>query len=196
MKLNANKIARMGILSALSVLLMLVIHFPIFPSAAFLEFDIANVPILIGTFLYGPIEGLIITFVVCVIQAATVSQASGIAGAFMHFVATGTLVIVAGYIYKKVHTLKGAIIGLIAGSLAMTGAMVLLNLVVTPRFLGVPVEVIVPMLLPIIVPFNIIKSFGNSLIVLLVYKSAGRVLRIPQKTLTQSVEGKDFKAVK
>jgi riboflavin transporter FmnP len=40
-------------LAAISLLLVYLIHFPIFPGAAFLEYDMADVPILIATFLFG-----------------------------------------------------------------------------------------------------------------------------------------------
>ncbi|MFQ9412551.1 MAG: hypothetical protein ACLR1T_18100 [Evtepia gabavorous] len=39
------------------LLLVYVIHFPIFPAASFLEYDPADIPILIGTFAYGPLAG-------------------------------------------------------------------------------------------------------------------------------------------
>ncbi len=186
MKFNANKLAKMGMLSALSIILMMLVRFPIIPAAPFLEYEPADVPILIGTFLYGPIEGLIITIVVSVIQALTVSSRSGWIGAVMHIVATGSFVIIAGWIYKRIHTLKGAIIALVAGSFSMTVVMVGLNLYVTPKFLNTPVEVVIGLLLPAIIPFNLIKSFGNSLIVMLVYKSIGRILKIPQKKTNHS----------
>lgn len=188
MRFSANKIAKMGMLSALSIILMMVVRFPIIPIAPFLEYEPADVPILIGTFLFGPVEGLIITIVVSIIQALTVSSGSGWIGAVMHIIATGTFVIVAGVIYKRLHTLKGAIFALVAGSISMTIAMVGLNLYITPKFLNTPVETVVALLMPAIIPFNLIKSFGNSLIVILVYKSVGRILRIPQKKTNQLFE--------
>jgi len=177
MRMDVNKMVKLGVLSALGVVLMLLVRFPIFPAAPFLVYDAGDVPALIGAFIYGHGAGLIITVVVSVIQAMTVSADAGWIGAVMHIAATGTMVIAAGLIYKRVHTLKGAIIALIAGSLGMTAVMVLLNLILTPIFLGAPIEVVKAMLLPIIIPFNLIKSFGNSLITMLVYKSVGKVLR-------------------
>ena len=68
---NKNAIDRMvklGLLTALSILLVYLIHFPIFPSASYLEYDMADVPILIGTFLFGPLWGLLLTFAVSLLQ--------------------------------------------------------------------------------------------------------------------------------
>ena len=91
--------------TALSVVLVYLIHFPIFPSASFLEYDPADIPILIGTFAFGPIAGIILTVVASGIQALTVSAASGLYGFLMHIIATGVVVIVAGCIYKAKHTM-------------------------------------------------------------------------------------------
>ena len=177
MKINVNQMVKMAVLSALSIVLMVLIRFPIIPGASFLEYEPADVPILIGTFIYGPWAGLVITLVVALIQAATLSASGGWVGFVMHLIATGTLVIVAGNIYKRFHTMKGAFIALMAGSLCMTLIMIPSNLFFTVKFYGMPYETVKNMLVPAIIPFNLIKAFTNSIIVSLVYKSVAKVLR-------------------
>lgn len=188
MKISTNKMVKMGVLSALSIILLMLVRFPIIPSAPFLEYEPADVPVLIATFIFGPLEGLIVTVVVSVIQALTVSAASGWVGLVMHVIATGTLVLVAGTIYIKIHTIKGAIIALIAGSLCMTLVMIPSNLFFTVNFFGVPYDVVKGMLLPAIIPFNLIKSFTNSVVVMLVYKSVGRILGGQVGSCTRSTQ--------
>lgn len=177
---NTGRLVRLGMLAALSLLLVYFIRFPIFPSAAFLEYDMADVPILIGTFLYGPLWGLVLTAVVSTLQWLLVSQSSGFIGALMHFIATGSYVIFAGLIYRRWRCRTGAITGLIAGSLAMIGMMIPLNLIFTVGFMGVPRQVVVDMLVPVIIPFNAIKTMANGLLTFLLYKSVARVLRLEQ----------------
>ena len=176
MKIKTKQLTQMAVLAAMSILLVYLIRFPIFPAAPFLEYDPADIPIFIGAFLFGPVGGLVLTGVVCVLQGLTVSSASGIIGILMHFFATGAFVLVAGNIYKKNRTRKGAIIGLSFGIVAMTVTMVIWNLALTPFFLGIPVEAVIPMILPIIVPFNIIKAGTNAAITFIVYKSVGKVI--------------------
>ena len=65
---SVQRLAQLGLLAAISIVLVYLIHFPIFPSAAYLEYDMANVPILIGTFLFGPYWGLLLTATVSVLQ--------------------------------------------------------------------------------------------------------------------------------
>ena len=98
---NTLKLAKMGMLVAVSIVLVYFIHFPIFPAVAFLEYDPADIPILIGTFAFGPVAGVLLTVVTAVIQGLTVSAASGLYGILMHIIATSTMVLVAGIIYKK-----------------------------------------------------------------------------------------------
>ncbi|HOJ10341.1 MAG TPA: ECF transporter S component [Clostridiales bacterium] len=176
MKFDTNKMVKIAVLSALAVVLMLILRFPIIPSAAYLEYDPADIPVLIGGFMYGPVAGLIITLIVSFIQAVTVSAASGWIGFAMHVIATGTLVIVSSLIYKKIHNFKGAIIALIAGSIAMTLVMIPSNLYFGPKF-GVPIEAVKAGLTVAVIPFNLLKSCINSVITMLLYKPLSRVLK-------------------
>jgi len=55
----------------------------------------------------------------------------------MNFLATGTLVFVSAQIYLLHHNKKGAIIGVIFGTIMMTLVMIPANLIITPIYLGV-----------------------------------------------------------
>lgn len=178
MKTDVNRVVRLAMLAALSVLLMFLVRFPIIPTAPFLEYDPGDIPALLGAFLFGPGAGFMITLAVSLIQAFTVSAGSGWIGAIMHLIATGTMVIVAGFIYKRFHTIKGGILSLILGALSMTLMMIPLNLYFTTKFLNVPYEVVEAMLIPAIIPFNLIKSTINCVLAFLVYKPVGKIMRV------------------
>ena len=77
---RTRKLPTMAMLAAISIVLVALIHFPIIPGATFLEYDPADVSILVGTFLFGPWAGLALTAVVSVIQGLTVSAGSGVIG--------------------------------------------------------------------------------------------------------------------
>lgn len=163
------RLAKMAMLVAISVVLVAIIHFPIFPAVAFLEYDPADIPILLGTFAFGPVAGILLTVVTSVLQGVTVSAASGAYGIIMHIIATSTLVIVAGLIYQRKKTKERAIIALVAGTLAMGVMMIVANLLITPLFMGVPRDVVWD-LMPFIVLFNVLKAGINSLVTFLLYK--------------------------
>lgn len=176
MKFSVKKLVTMAVLAALSIVLMMFIKFPIIPAAPYLIYEPADVPILIGSFLFGPLAGLVITGIVSAIQTLTSSSGNGLVGFFMHVAATGTFVITAGLIYKKFHNVKGAIIALAVGTLAMTAIMIPVNLIVQPNFFGVPIDVVKSLLLPAILPFNLIKAGLNSVLTFIVYKRISNIV--------------------
>ena len=164
----------MAMLAAISVVLVLLIRIP-YPPAPFLIYDPADIPIFIGAFAFGPMAGLALTFIVSFIQAFVLGG-DGLIGFFMHFVATGTFVVVAGYIYKKNKTRKNAVIGLVCGTIIMTVSMLLWNLLITPIFLGVPREAVIAMLGTVILPYNLLKAGINSVVTFIAYKSIAKIL--------------------
>lgn len=173
---TTRKLTTLAMLTAISVVLITLVHIP-YPLAPFLEYDPADIPIFIGTFLYGPIAGLSITLVVSLIQGLTVSSTSGGIGIIMHFLATGMFALSAGNIYRCQHTRRGAMNALVLGGLAMTVVMVFCNLIFTPIFLKTPIEEVVPMLLPTIIPFNLLKAGVNGIVTYFVYKPIARLVK-------------------
>ena len=63
------------------------------------------------------------------------------------------------------------------GVITMTVMMVLMNLIFTPIFMGTPVETVAGMLLPIIIPFNLMKASINAVATLLLYKAVSRFIK-------------------
>ncbi len=173
---KVRKLVVMAVLIAISVVLIYVIHVPLIPAAPFLEYDPADIPILIGAMAYGPVAGLILTVIASVIQGITVSVASGPWGILMHIIATGVLVVVASTIYKFRRTRLGAIIGLVCGTLAMGAVMVPANHFITPIWMGAPTDVVDALILPGILPFNLLKAGINSVVTFLVYKVVSRYI--------------------
>ncbi len=171
---STRKLVVMALMAALSIILVYLIRIP-FPGATFLEYDPADVPILIGTFIYGPWSGLLLTAVVSIVQGLTVSAQSGFIGIMMHFFATGAYVLVAGFIFSRKKTWKTAAVGLGAGALTMVITMIFWNIIFTPIFMGVPRNVVMPMIVPIIMPFNVIKAGVNGIVTLVTYKQIGKI---------------------
>ncbi len=170
-----KKITRLAMLGALSIVLALLIHLPIIPAAPFLEYDPADIPLLIATFLYGPWWGLALTAVVSVIQGLTVSAASGWIGIVMHVLATGSLCTVAGGIYQRKKTMGRAVLGLAAGALSMTAIMIPLNLAFIPLLYGASMEMVVALILPAIIPFNLLKAGINAVVTFIIYKPISKL---------------------
>lgn len=169
-------LAQMGMLAAVAVVLVILIHFPIIPSVPFIEYDMADVPVLIGALLYGPLPGLSILLVVSVIQAFLLGG-NGWVGLVMHFVASGAMVLLASLLYRHKPSLPRLAVGLGCGAVARTLMMIPMNLIFTVHFFGVPHDTVVALMLPGIIPMNLIISVINTVLAGLLFKALAPVLQ-------------------
>ena len=193
MKLTVKKITTLAMLAAMAYIVMAFIRIPLMPAAPFLEYDPKDIFFVIAGFLFGPLESLVIIVLVCLIEMVTVST-SGPIGLLMNVIASVCFVIPAALIYKKKKSLTFAVIGLAAGVLCMTGSMVLWNWLISPLYMGVPQEVIVPMLPTVFAPFNLIKAGINMALTLMIYKPISAILHksgiIEEKSVSKKAETK------
>ena len=174
---QTKKITILGLMCAISLLLMYLIHVPIFPIAPFLEYDPADIPIFFITFLYGPMYGIYTTVVVSVLQSFTVSAQSGWIGGLMHILATGSYVLIAGNIYKRSNkSFSKLILSAVCGTIIMTIIMIAWNLIFTPIFMGTPVDAVLSIMVPAIIPFNLLRATVNSVLAIILYKSLYKYL--------------------
>lgn len=176
MSQKTSQLTLMSMLCALSFVAVLTIRIPLIPFVPFLEYEPKDVIILTGGFLFGPMSAVLISVVVSFVELFTISS-TGIIGLIMNILSTVTFVLPAAYFYKKKHTMKGAFLGMIIGILLMTLVMVLWNYLITPIYMGYPRESVVKLLLPAIVPFNLLKGGINTALTLLIYKPLVMTLR-------------------
>ncbi len=160
----------------ISILLAVFVYFPIFPAAPFLLYDPGDIPVLIGSFMMGPWTGVLMAGIAALVMGVVTGQ-GGPVGILMNFLSTGTFVFIAGFVYSRIRTRKGAVLGMVAGGIGMAIVMIAANLILTPLYMGVPREVVLGMIIPLILPFNILKAGINSLFTFLVYKKVAVYLR-------------------
>ena len=183
-------LVQMGMLAAIAVVLVMLIHFPIIPAVSFIEYDMADVPVLIGTLLYGPIPGLLILLVASLVQAFILGI-NGWVGFVMHFVASGAMVLLVGILYDRKPSLTGMTVGMALGSLARTLVMIPLNLILTVHAFGVPHDVVMSLMLPGIIPMNLIIAVTNCILAGLLFKALAPFLQ-KNRYLTQGKYRRPF----
>ena len=142
----------------------------------FLKYDPKDVVITLGGLIWGPLTSCIVSVIVSFIEMMTVSD-TGIWGCIMNIVSTCSFACTAAFIYKKRHTLHGALLGLILGSMAMVAIMLLWNYLITPLYMGYPREAVAKLLLPAFLPFNLLKAGLNASITFFLYKPVVTALR-------------------
>ena len=169
-KAGLLQMVQLAMLAAIAVVLVAFVRIPLVPALPFLTYDMADAPILIAALLFGTVPALVVLLVVSFIQAFLFGG-DGWVGLLMHFVASGALVILVGQFYRWRGRFKDAILGMVLGTLAMTLLMIPMNYIFTVNVFGTPKEVVDAMLLPGIIPFNLIKAALNSLIAAILFKA-------------------------
>ena len=154
-----EKIKKLSILAMLCALAYVVVVVARIPVIMFLKYEPKDVIITFGGFLYGPVAALLISAVVSFLEMIV-----------MNVLSTAAFACVASLIYKKKHTLSGAVLGLLAGTASMILVMIAWNYLLTPLYMGTPRADIATMLLPVFLPFNALKGTLNSALVLLFYR--------------------------
>ena len=144
--------------------------------AGFLSYEPKDAVIVIASFIFGPMTGVIISLLVSFIEMISIST-TGIYGFLMNVVSTCAFVVPAAWLYKKDHSQKGAVLGLGLGVVLMAIVMVVWNYIITPFYMGVPREVVSGMLASVFLPFNLIKGGINAALTLLLYKPIVGALR-------------------
>lgn len=142
----------------------------------FLDFDFKDVVICIAGFIYGPLAAALVSIVVALIEMFTISH-TGPIGLLMNIIATCSFCCTATFVYKKHHTMRGAVLGLTLGTMVLVAVMLLWNYLITPIYQGVPRDVVAAMLPTVFLPFNLVKGGMNMAATLLLYKPIVTALR-------------------
>ena len=173
-KMSTKELTTLAMLTAIAYALVCTVRIPI---VLFLKYEPKDVVITIGGFLLGPGAVLTSSLVVALIEMFSISD-TGIIGCIMNLLSTCSFAFTAAYVYKRRHTMAGAIAGLLAGTVVMVTTMLLWNYLITPLYMtGTSRSDIAGMLVPVFLPFNLLKAGLNSGFILLLYKPVVNGLR-------------------
>ena len=164
---RAKKITLIAAVAAMAIVLTAIIRFPI-TSLPFLKYDPKDVILTTAGFIFGPLVAILAAVIEVVVEMVTFSE-SGPWGALMNIIATLSFSGIAAAIYHRKRTTKGAVLSLVCAVLSLTVVMALWNLVVTPIYTGFPRAEVIK-LMPVIIPFNLIKGGVNAALIILLYK--------------------------
>lgn len=192
-----RRITVSAIMVALAEVLM-ILEFAIPFMPPFLKFDFSEVPVLIGAFALGPINGMLIELVKNLLHLPFTGTA-GI-GEMSNFITGSIFVMTASFVYKHYLTRKGAIISMAIATVALAAIACPLNYFVNlPLYgsvLGLSNEAIIGMsqavnpfittklrlIIAAFLPFNIFKGIVVGLITYFVYKPVSNLVNSTRKT--------------
>ena len=148
--------------------------------AGFLTLDMKDAVISMAGLIYGPIAGPIIALIAALLEFATFSS-TGWYGLVMNFVSSAVFSLVASAIYKMLKSFEGALLSFMLAIMSTTGAMLIMNIFVTPLYmrymLGIENPDVISMLPTVLLPFNFAKTLLNASLALILYKPLISALR-------------------
>jgi riboflavin transporter FmnP len=165
-----RRATQIGVLGAIAFTFMS-FDFPLPPFPAWLKYDPSEVPALIAAFALGPAAGLAVEAIKGLLMATL--RPGGLGGHFgiaMNLLAGMTLVGVAGAYYRLEHTRRGALRAMGLGIAAMTAVMIAANVLLDPIFFGLSRAQVLALVLPALLPFNLLKGLLSSAVTYYVYK--------------------------
>ena len=192
---GARRAAYVGIFAAMAAVLMY-FELPLPFAPSFYEIDLSEVPVLICSFSLGPVAGVVCELVKVILKLLLKGTSTAFVGDFANFVVGCSFILPATVIYHRFKTKKGAMIGMVTGTVVMSvfgslfNAVYLLSAFAT--LYGVPLEQLVAMgtavngminsvstlVLFAVVPFNLLKGVVVSVLTTLLYKRIERLLRM------------------
>lgn len=188
--LSVQYLTRIAVLTALSSILFMIS----IPIVAFYSLDLSNLPVLLGAFSMGPVAGLIILGLKSLIGCLTSSTMY--VGELADFIMGAAFVLPAALIYQRNKSRKGALIGMITGTVALILAGCLTNAYLLIPFymkaFGMPMEAIIGMcaqalpfvdtelkvILFVTVPFNLLKGVVLCVLTYMIYKPLSPLLHV------------------
>lgn len=192
---STKEITRIGILSAISAILIM-INFPIpfFPNIY--KIDFSAIPCLLCGFALGPIPGL-----TCVALSSLLNilleggSTTFYIGEITNFLILSSFILTSSFMYKKKHTKEGAVQSLIVSVIVSSLVSIIVNYYFSlPRYetlMNISIDdilLLVPKYFTFIknklsfvlfcsFPFNIIKCVCNSIITVLLYKRISPLIK-------------------
>lgn len=176
-KWDTRQLVTMALMCAIGVLLSFV-EFPLLPGVTWLKYDASAMPAMVCGLAFGPAAGLAVGVVGAVIHGILMADFSG---AVMNILVVAGFILPAALVYRRSRTFKSGVVGLVLSAITATVMAILGNLVITPMWLGVPLDAVVAMILPILTPFNLIKAGINAVLTLIVYKSISNLITPKKK---------------
>ena len=192
--LTTRKVAVCGMFAAIAAVLM-VLEMPVPFAPPFYGLDLSELPVLVGTFAFGPVAGVLIEFCKVVLKVLFKPSSTAFVGELANFIIGCSYLLPASAVYLLHKTRKNAVIAVITGTLCMTVFGTAFNAVyLLPKFaqmFGMPMEAIIAMgtkvnpsirsvtglVVMAVAPLNLLKGGLISLITMLIYKKISPILK-------------------
>lgn len=159
-----------ALLGAIAFLLMF-LEFPVIPIVSYLKLDFSDVPVLVGTLLEGPVTGIMIAIIKCLLHGLVHGFAPvELLGLGADFCSSLALILPFAWSFHHFKQVKRALwTGSVAATVLLTLVMTTFNYyVLTPAYMAMfawhPSLPIKQLMLVGVLPFNLLKGILISLV--------------------------------
>ena len=167
---STKRIAMYALFVALSMAVSFV-EFPIVPGVEWLKYDPSGIVSLVAGFAYGPAAAVIVSVLGFLPHLFTNPW-----GTLMAVLVALALSVPAALIYRRNKTRKGAVIGIIVGAIAALAMAIVGNIIVTPFYAHMTTAQVVALIVPALLPFNVLKFTIHGVVTFLIYKPISNLL--------------------
>lgn len=167
---STKRIAMYALFVALSMVVSFV-EFPIVPGVEWLKYDPSGIVSLVAGFAYGPAAAVIVSVLGFLPHLFTNPW-----GTLMAVLVALALSVPAALIYRRNKTRKGAVIGIIVGAIAALAVAIVGNVIVTPFYAHMTTAQVVALIVPALLPFNVLKFTIHGVVTFLIYKPISNLL--------------------
>ncbi|WP_404978524.1 ECF transporter S component [Bifidobacterium aquikefiricola] len=168
---STRRIAIYALFVALAIVASF-IELPIFPAAPYLKYDPSGIVSLIAGFAFGPMAAVLVS-----ILSSIPHMFANPLGSIMAIVVALGLSVPASLLYRRFHSRIGALYGILLGSACALIIAILGNLVVTPLYANISVSQVIAMILPILLPFNLLKLAIHGVVTFIIYKPISMLVK-------------------
>ena len=147
------------------------LEFPLMPAAPWLKYDPSGIICLVAGFAYGPSAAVIVSVLGFLPHIFTNPW-----GSIMAIGVALALSVPAALVYRRHTSRKGALAGIVVGALCAIVAAIIGNLFITPLYAHMSMAAVAKMIVPILLPFNLIKFTLHGVITFLIYKPISNLL--------------------
>lgn len=175
-KKETKMIAKVGMLSALAIILQYIGTIMGLKVGGFLDVEISDFPAILAALSMGPVAGVFTELIKNSLHLL-ITTTGGI-GELANFIINGSFVLTIGLVYKYDRSKKGAYISLLSGVAVLTVMAIVANLfILLPLYMPmVPFADKLNLILKVITPFNIIRGLTLTILTLFTYKSLSPLL--------------------
>ena len=170
---STKRIAVTALFCAVAAICTLLLEFPILPGVTWLKYDPSGIVALVAGFAFGPSTAAVVSVIPYLVHLAT---QSGVYGVIMAILATLSLSVPAALAYRRDTTMRGAVLGMAVGAVVCLIACILGNIAITPLYAGMSADAVVALVVPALLPFNLLKIAINCVVAALVYKPVSKAL--------------------